>query len=238
MSNLWHCSIPHTQTEDASVLPGALPSQNISLRLFIIWTPNLVLQPSQQGTETSFCQVKNPCFGFFVVQKYPSVSFSRMSIIRKAAFLQTKTLGIAKCKRVSRCLAQTQPEQASGEERAFPSPDVSNKGQSKTQPWWDPALPLSSGNVNHRARLLQWECRCSCHINQTRLRDQKLQQNQMAAYGADNASVHCACSPSASLPGGEMGERPFLPAASPCSCCLWGRESCHGGKKCTRQLMR
>lgn len=155
-----------------------------------------MLPPSQQGTETSFHQVKTPCSAFSVVRKYPRVSFSQTSIIRKAAFPQTETLGIAKCKGVSHCLAPTQPAQASGKERAFPSPDVSNKGQRKTQPWWDPALSLSSGNVNRSTQLLRWECRSSCHINQTRLRDQKLQQNQMAAYGADNASVNCACSQS------------------------------------------
>lgn len=145
------------------------------------------------------------------------MSFSQTSIIRKVAFPQTKTLDIAKCKQVSLCLVQTQ---ASGEERALPSPDVSNKRQHKTEPWWDLALPLSNGNVNHHAQLLPWECRCSCHINQTRLRDQKLQQNQMAAYGADNARVNCACRPSASPPAAEMEKRPFFPAASPGLCCL------------------
>lgn len=114
-----------------------------------------------------------------------------------------------KCKGVSHCLAQTQPEWARGKERAFPSPDVSNKGQPKTQPWWDPTSPLSSGSVKPRARLLQWECCCSCHINQTRLRAQNLQQNQMAADGADNA---CADSPCAAPAAVDMQEELFIPS--------------------------
>lgn len=107
-----------------------------------------------------YTKLKTLVLGFFVAQKYPSVSFSQ-TWMGKAAFPQTKTWGTENAKGFH-IASPTQPEWASGKERVSPSPDVSNKGQPKTQPWWDPTSPLSSGNVNHCARLLQWECCCSC----------------------------------------------------------------------------
>lgn len=94
MSNMWRCDFPHMQTEDATEPWGAMPLQNISLRLLITQTPHLmVLSPSQEEKKTSLYQVKNPCVRFFVAQKYPSVSFSQ-TLTGKAAFPQTKTWGI------------------------------------------------------------------------------------------------------------------------------------------------
>lgn len=58
------------------------------------------------------------------------------------------------------------------------------------------------------------------HINQIRLRDQNLQQNQMAAYGADNARARSAGSPYAAPAAGGVQEKSFIPAASPSLCCL------------------
>lgn len=104
------------------------------------------------GAQNLLYQVKNPCFVLCNAENIPasSVSFSRTSIIGKAACPQTEALGIANAKGFH--VAWPKPSQhGPREESAFPPPDVSNKGQCKALPWWDPAVPLSSGNVNHRA---------------------------------------------------------------------------------------
>lgn len=72
MSNMWRCDFPHMQTEDATEPWGAMPLQNISLRLLITQTPHLmVLSPSQEEKKTSLYQVKNPCVRFFCSAKIP-----------------------------------------------------------------------------------------------------------------------------------------------------------------------
>lgn len=115
--------------------------------------------------------------------------FSQISM-GAAAFPQTKTWGIENAEGFH--IAWPKPSQSGPEARRepFPSPDVSNKGQPKTQPWWDPASPLSSGSINHRARLLQWELLLLPHKSNPAERSKPSAEPDGCTWGRP-----CTCSP-------------------------------------------
>lgn len=106
--------------------------------------------PHTMGDGNLCCRVKNPCFVFSSAENIPtsSVSFSQALAIRKTTCPQTTALQNAEGFHI----AWPKPSRHGPREKSsFPPPDVSNKGQRKTLPWWDEAIPLSSGNVNHHA---------------------------------------------------------------------------------------
>lgn len=137
------CSyIPCIQTYNAQL------SQHFSLQFFTVQLPSL--PPSQWGMETSIAELKIPALCFAVQRTYQPLQYHFPRLWPSGKQRSRKTTALQNAEGFH--VAWPKPSRhGPREESSFPPPDVSNKGQRKTLPWWDEAIPLSSGNVNHRA---------------------------------------------------------------------------------------